>query len=181
MATTELTVYRVSVAEKNNIKSSYEYGLAGQEVKITAAPASGYKFVSWEDDSSAGQTRTVTIQEDTSKNTYTATANVAGASTPKDSGSAASGNAGSKNGLDKVPKTGEGNARMLIIMIAMISATIAGAILLSYMPARANANKSIAGAEDVKGFFDSTPTTNAKDTNTEQTAANTADKEDDKG
>lgn len=178
VATTELTVYRVSVAEKNNIKSSYEYGLAGQEVKITAAPKSGYKFVSWEDDSSAGQTRTVTIQEDTSKNTYTATANVAGASTPKDSGSAASGNAGGK--LDKVPKTGEGNARMLIIMIAMISATIAGAILLSYMPARANANKGIAGAEDVKGFFDSTPTTNAKDTNTEQTAANTADKEDDK-
>ncbi|MCR5340623.1 MAG: hypothetical protein K6E60_04675 [Saccharofermentans sp.] len=82
-----------------------------------------------------------------------------GSSTQASASGAGSGNAGGK--LDKVPKTGEGNARMLIIMIAMISATIAGAILLSYMPARANANKGIAGAEDVKEFFDKGDTTDS--------------------
>ncbi|MCR4684086.1 MAG: hypothetical protein K5649_01320 [Lachnospiraceae bacterium] len=101
-----------------------------------------------------------------------------GSSTQASASGAGSGNAGSKNGLDKVPKTGEGNTRMLIIMIAMISATIAGAILLSYMPARANTNKGIGGAEDVKGFFDSVSTTSTKDTKTEQTTADNADKDD---
>lgn len=43
---------------------------------------------------------------------------------------------GSGSDYDKVPKTGEGNTRLLIIMIAVISATIAGSILLSNLPVR---------------------------------------------
>ncbi len=45
-----------------------------------------------------------------------------------------SGNAGA--GLDKVPKTGEGNERLWFIIAAMAFATISGAILLSYIPTR---------------------------------------------
>ncbi|MBO4901436.1 MAG: Ig-like domain-containing protein [Lachnospiraceae bacterium] len=43
---------------------------------------------------------------------------------------------GAGSDLDKVPKTGEGNMRFLIIMIAIISACIAASILLSYLPAK---------------------------------------------
>lgn len=56
-------------------------------------------------------------------------------STSRSSGTGANGGTGG-NGLDKVPKTGEGNTRLLIIMTAVIFATIAGSILLSYMPAK---------------------------------------------
>ncbi|MBR6451758.1 MAG: hypothetical protein IKS87_03560, partial [Lachnospiraceae bacterium] len=137
--TDEITVYRVSVAEKNHIKGAYLYGLPGREVKITATAESGYKFVSWDDDSSAAATRTVTISTDTSKNSYTATASTTGSSTPKNSSTGGSGNAGAN--LDKVPKTGEGNTRLLILMVAIISASVAASILLSTLPAKKKIGK----------------------------------------
>lgn len=178
--------YKVEKSDLNDLLKDASDKLSGDSPKVTfrispyGTNQAGNKVYVTE----AAKTIERTVYKDNGryyldKNGSNSNSSSLNSSSSKASGSGAgSGNAGA--GLDKVPKTGEGNARMLIIMIAMISATIAGAILLSYMPARANANKGIAGAEDVKGFFDSTPTTNAKDTNTEQTAANTADKEDDK-
>ena len=65
---------------------------------------------------------------------YSATASTTGSSYKGSSTPIGGGNAGAN--LDKVPKTGEGNTRLLILMVAIISATVAGSILLSTLPAK---------------------------------------------
>ncbi|MBP5383391.1 MAG: hypothetical protein J6Y57_00285 [Lachnospiraceae bacterium] len=77
-------------------------------------------------------TGTKTVYKNNGTYSLDKTNNSGTANSSKTTGTGANGG----NGLDKVPKTGEGNTRLLIIMTAVIFATIAGSILLSYMPAK---------------------------------------------
>lgn len=113
----DVTVYQVSVIGENVTPTSY-YGVLNGSVKITATPTTGYSFSKWSDGSSTNP-RTVTVSADTSKNTYSATAvlgtRVAGADGKYTKGS---------NGLDAVPKTGEGAD--VFVLWAVLIVTLGG-------------------------------------------------------
>ena len=110
-----VTVYQVAVGGVN-ITSATHYGLAGSSLRITATPAAGYSFTQWSDGNTSNP-RTVTISTTTSGNGYAATA-VLGAnrsSSAAGSGAAGSGGGGTGN-YDSVPKTGEGNAVLWLVV-----------------------------------------------------------------
>lgn len=124
-----VTVYQISVGGANITSATY-YGLAGSSLKITATPASGYSFTQWSDGNTSNP-RTVTVSSTTASNGYAATA-VLGAnrSSSATAGGTGSGGSGGTGNYDAVPKTGEGNAVLWMMAIAILSGAAAMTVLV---------------------------------------------------
>ena len=145
-------IYKVTASKDtgvNSVKSpigtEFAYGFAGQEITFTTELASGYSTpFTWKGSSStteSSSTHTVKVNSSTSYNKYKVSASSSSSSsssTSKTSGTGGtggsgggdgSGGAGGASGKDKVPKTGQSNFFMIIMMIMLAS----GAGVVLYM------------------------------------------------
>ncbi len=104
-------VYKITV-QGTGITTSYFYGLQGQSVEITATPEKGTFAGTWEDDKTiTTATRTVVVSED---KVYTAVLGEAATSSAE------------YGEYDAVPKTGEGNTVLYLVLALIATASVAG-------------------------------------------------------
>jgi len=104
-------VYQIK-SEGTNFTTSYAYGLDGQTVTLTAAPASGYTFNKWSDGVSSNP-RSIKVSG-TGTRTYTPESKETAASSKTGSGSAS-------GELDDVPKTAESNSAIWLIVFMVFA------------------------------------------------------------
>lgn len=121
-----VNLYLVAVGGANITSASY-YGLAGSSLKITATPAAGYSFSQWSDGNTSNP-RTVTVSTTTASNGYAATA-VLGVNRSSSAGGGTGGGGGTGS-YDPVPKTGEGNAVLWMMAVAILSGAVALTVLV---------------------------------------------------
>lgn len=132
------STYKVEKSDLNDLLAEASGDLSGDSptIKFRISPYGTNQKGNSAYNTDAGKTIERTVYKDGNryyldKNGNSSSSSSKGSSSLINGGS---GNAGAN--LDKVPKTGEGNTRLLILMVAIISATVAGSILLSTLPAK---------------------------------------------
>lgn len=115
------------------------YGFVDNNIPITIDDTDKYVFDHWKDNTSANRERSVKISSTTSNNEYIAYMKLKSSSSSSSSSGSGSGsntsNKATNSNLDKVPKTGETMTIYWLVIIAVISGSIAASILYqNYAP-----------------------------------------------